>query len=102
MEFLNRIELRGIVGFSQTIKCVDACVTKFSVCTEHNYQTKDGESICEATWFQVTMMGDKPPIKKGDAVSVVGRLRAFHYVDHNGNDVTSYEVLANNVKVIEK
>ena len=51
MEFLNKIELRGICGNSSLQKVGDTRVCRFSVVTELAFKGNDGTNIIESTWF---------------------------------------------------
>ena len=42
MEFLNKIELRGIVGMTSLNRVGDSQVCRFSLVTEYSYKDRDG------------------------------------------------------------
>ena len=96
MEFLNKIELKGVVGKSTTSVYGGQYVTNFSLVTENVSRDKDGYShVTDVTWFHCTKWGDVCEFepKKGDKVHVVGRMRSRRYTDQNGNERTSWDVL---------
>ena len=82
MEFLNRIELRGIVGTSSVNRVGDAEVCRFSIVTEYSYKDRDNNPVVDTTWFNVTAwegknMPDFRQIGKGAIVQLAGRVRTF-------------------------
>ena len=107
MEFINRIELKGIVGASAVNKVGDSKVCRFSLATEYAYMGSDGTQIVETCWFQVTGwegkdVPDLDSISRGSAVHVLGRLKCYRYTDAQGNDRTMFEVIARQVRVMDR
>lgn len=106
MEYINKIELKGIVGraITQTINGQE--FTKFSLVTEHACKTADGAPAVEAEWFTVRAFnGPKSAangLQRGDAVRVVGRVRTARYLAPDGTDKTVSEVVASEVEIVEK
>lgn len=107
MEFLNKIELRGVVGVSRQVDCGSTTACNFSVVTEYCYKSQDGGVIVDTLWLQVCAYGPKPgwpdlnQIQKGSKVYVQGRLRAKRYCDAQGIDRTCYEIVAQEIKLLE-
>ena len=104
MDFINRIELRGIVGNSSIQKVADTCICRFSVVTELAYKDRDGGNIIESTWFSCLIFEgpgicNLDTITRGAIVHVTGRLKCNRYVDANGNDRVQYEIVARKVDV---
>ena len=126
MQFLNKIEIQGIVGNSSIQKVADtrlcrfSVVTelaykgndgvadtrlcRFSVVTELAYKGNDGTSIIESTWFNVSAWEGKDitnleAITREAIVHITGRLKCNRYVDANGNDRVQYEIVAQKVDV---
>ena len=107
MEFLNKIELRGICGNSSLQKVGDTRICRFSVVTELAYKDRDGGNIIESTWFNVTAWEGKDiqnleAITRGAIVHVIGRLKCNRYIDANGNDRVQYEIVARKVDVVKE
>ena len=107
MEFLNKIEIRGIVGNSSLQKVGDSRVCRFSVVTELAYKGNDGTNIIESTWFNVSVFQGKDitnqeAITRGAIVHVQGRLKCTRYMDANGNDRVQYEIVARKVDVVKE
>lgn len=106
MEFINKIEVAGVVGAVNTSSVSGSKVARFSVMTENSSTSKDGGLMVECTWFSVCAFEsgkitglDK--IQKGSKVHVLGRVRVRRYVDSDGNDRQCWEVVANELKLLE-
>ncbi|MBR1509878.1 MAG: single-stranded DNA-binding protein [Bacteroidales bacterium] len=108
MEFLNRIELRGVVGRADVNSYNGSLVCNFSVVTENSAVDKEGNSTVESTWFNVTAWEGQPgipdlySIQKGGWIRVVGRLRQRKYVTQDGEERMSLDVLARLVELIPR
>ncbi len=107
MEFLNKIEIRGIVGNSSLQKVGDTRLCRFSVVTELAYKGNDGTNIIESTWFSCQIFEgpgicNLDAITRGAIVHVIGRLKCNRYVDANGNDRVQYEIVARKVDVVKE
>ena len=104
MEFLNKIELKGYVGHVDTTKVGDTKYIRFSVCTEYAFNSINGDAVIENTWHNCAAWANSVPdaenIKKGDAVYVSGRLRAFRYTTPDGGESRGYEVMVRRLSVI--
>ena len=106
MQFLNKIEIQGIVGNSSIQKVADTRLCRFSVVTELAYKGNDGTNIIESTWFSVSAFEGKDikditAITRGSIVHVTGRLKCNRYVDANGNDKVLYEIVAHKLEIME-
>ena len=105
MEFLNRIELRGIVGQSSLNRIGDAEVCRFSLVTEYSYKDRDNNPVVDTTWFNITAwegknMPDLRQIAKGVIVQVAGRVRTFRYTMADGAERSGWEILARRVTIL--
>jgi len=106
MEQLNRIEIRGNVGFVSILSVGESRVAHFSVATNFAYKGRNGEPVIETTWHNVTAWeGKSIPsldiIQKGFPIYVTGRLRSQKYTGNDGVERFSLEVLANSVEKVE-
>lgn len=104
MESLNRIELVGFVGTARVFPIGDTNVARFSVATNYCYKDNDGSPIIETTWHNVVAfegkdMPDFHKLEQGKTVHVIGRLRKQKYIDANGNDRETIEVIANKIEI---
>ena len=107
MEFLNKIENRGIVGNSSLQMVGDTRLCRFSVVTELAYKGNDGTNIIESTWFSCQIFEgpgicNLDAITRGAIVHVIGRLKCNRYIGANGNDRVQYEIVARKVDVVKE
>ena len=104
MEFINRIELVGVVGRISKQTFSNRMVANFSVVTEYSYKDKTGCAMVETTWHNVVAWqnGDMPLdlIERGTHVCVQGRLRCRKYTSESGEQRTTYEILAVSVNIL--
>lgn len=105
MEYLNKIEIRGIVGQVSFAEVGDKKHANFYVCTHRFYKNKNGEAVFDTTWFNVSAWeGPKNGIdnlQKGDFVGVTGRLRIQKYATSEGTESSVPEVVATSVTLIQ-
>ena len=108
MEFLNRIELRGVIGRAEINSYNGSQVCNFSVVTENSAVDRDGNSIVEPTWFNVSAwdrvqgVDDFSQLKKGGWVRVIGRLRLRKWITPDNEERSSLEVLARMVEILPR
>jgi single-strand DNA-binding protein len=106
MEFINKIELRGIVGTSTLNRVGDAQVCRFSIATEYSHKDRDGNPVVDTTWFNVTAWEDKNipdlrPVVRGAIVQVSGRVRTYKYTTAAGEEKSSWEVFARRITILQ-
>ncbi|MBO7118006.1 MAG: single-stranded DNA-binding protein [Bacteroidales bacterium] len=106
MEQINRIELRGNIGFVRVQTYNGQKALRMTVATNYVYRGSNGEPVIETTWHYISAwegkgMPDFEKIEKGGKVSVWGRLRSQRYTDSDGTERTAYEVLAKKIQLIE-
>ena len=106
MEQLNRIELRGYVGFAHQNTFGDSRMVRFSLATSYYYKSPDGAPVIDTTWHNVSVWDgrhdiDLAQIKKGAAVEVVGRVKDSKYTTADGVEKHFYEVIPSSVKILE-
>lgn len=107
MEYLNRIEIRGIVGDAKTTRVGDFDVARFNVSTDYSFECGDGSIHTETTCHRVAAwsgenMPDLHEIVEGARVHVIGRLRILAFPDMYGTLRSTYEVIASEVRIINK
>ena len=107
MEFLNRIELRGVVGRSDVNEHNGSRVCNFSVVTEYSIRDREGNPGTEVTWFNVSYWAgrenpDFSQIQKGAWIRVIGRVRLRRYVTQENEERAVLEVLARKVDMIPR
>ena len=104
MEFINRVELAGVVGTIRKQKVSDQMVANFSVVTEQYYKDKSGNAVVEAIWFNIVAwqnnnMPDLDIINHGSHVQVYGRIRVRKYTSESDEPRTIFEVVATNLEL---
>ena len=105
MEFLNRMEIKGVVGSCRNIQVGASSIATFSVAVEYGYKA-NGENIIETTWFSVSAW-DKDgnetakTLKRGDQVHVIGRIRTYRFNNADGSVRNGFEIMARTIEVIE-
>lgn len=101
MEFLNKVELKGVVGRVSTTKVADKNITNFSLMTEQVNVSEDGTQTTEVTWFNCTTFNEIA-INVGDHAHVLGRLRIRRYIAADGLERVIYEVVVHSVTILDK
>ena len=106
---MNTIELRGVVGRSETGSYNGNRVCNFSVVTEYSSRDKEGHSVIEPLWFNVSLWefkdNPKPEIDQiavGTWVHVIGRLRLRKYTTVENEERSSLDVYARVVEIIPR
>ena len=108
MEFLNKLELKGVVGRAEINSFNNSQVCNFSVVTEYSTIDKDRNSIIETAWFNVSAwsgkinINDLYNIQRGSWVRVVGRIRVRKYTTQTGEERSAMDVVANKVELLQK
>ena len=108
MEFLNKLELKGVVGRAEENNFNNSQVCNFSVVTEYSTIDKERNSIVETTWFNVSAWAgrdritDLYSIQKGAWVHVVGRIRMRKYTSQTGEERSTMDVVAHTVELLDK
>ena len=105
MEFINDIELAGVVGRIQRQTVSSQTMANFSLVTEYGFKDKSSCSVIETTWHNVVAWESEnipnlDGIERGSHVRVIGRLRMRRYIDSSGESRTLYEVVASSVEVL--
>ena len=104
MEFINKIEIQGIVGRATRTHTGQDVIVRFSVASERFYHDAAGNAVCETTWFGICAMKSVTPaadlVEKGKAVNVRGRLAMRRCTDAGGTDRVIPEVVATEITLI--
>ena len=106
MEQLNKVELCGVVGTARTHTVGNTLVARFSLATNFASMDAQGFPIIETTWHSVTAWeGERcrnlSSITKGSHVYVQGRLRCQKYIGTDGFERSCFEVVAQEVKLLD-
>ena len=104
---LNRIEVRGRIGQDPKIFLVeDKSVARFCVATSEIFKERSGGIREETTWHNVSIWSDRTQVdlsqlKKGDMVSVTGRIHNNKYTAEDGTDRYYCEIVANRLMMAD-
>ena len=67
MDYINKIELQGVVGATRSNVIGTNSVQTFSLMTEYMFEKADKSIVCEATWHNIVAWNSKA-VNKGDKV----------------------------------
>lgn len=102
---INRVELRGNVGFDPRINSLEEGfqVMRLSLATNEAYKNRKGEWQEETVWHNVVAwagknMPDFSLIRKGNTLSVTGRIKPVNYQTKAGVERQTYEIVATSIK----
>lgn len=109
MASLNKVMLIGNAGKDAELRYLTngTAQSKFSLAVNHNRKGPDGEWKEETEWFNVVVWADlaervTPKITKGKSFYVEGRLSTRSWDDDKGVKHYMTEVIANDVKALER
>ncbi len=107
MEHLNKVELRGIVGYVRSHIVNGKISVDFTLATEYRYRDKAGIGIIDVTWHRVCAFESEKcqhldRITSGCNLHVLGRLRSRRYIDNDGNERQSVDIVASEVHILGK
>jgi len=107
MEFLNKVELRGIVGSIRTQEYSGSVMARIRLATNYEYKGGDGSVVVDTSWHNVIAwegrnIHDLDMIDKGAKLYVEGRLRYQKYVGTDGVERISTDIIANKVEIIHE
>lgn len=106
MEFLNKVELQGVVGRTDIQSYQKRVVLIFSIVTEYTHTETNGVALTEVNWWNCSKIFSEEnpiiPIEKGDWAHVIGRLRQRRYTDQDGNERTINEVVVSEIEKLPR
>ena len=104
-QYINRVELQGIVGTSRGSNRGEKNAVSFSLATNYAFKDREGCHAIETTWHNCTFFADKEDdlsiYAKGTPLLIEGRLRNLRYTDACGCERTTIEVVASKVRRVE-
>lgn len=105
MEYLNKVEIVGVVGNVRVQTYDDSRMARMSVATNRAYKSRDGQAVIDTDWHQVIVWEGRnitglDRLERGSKVHVFGRLRYQKYTGHDGIERTAVEILANKVEIL--
>jgi single-strand DNA-binding protein len=80
-------------------------VANFSVATDESYKDRNGERQKRTEWHKIVVWGKQAEIaqqylKKGSLVFIEGRIQSREWQDKEGQKRTSFEIVANNFRML--
>ena len=104
-QYINRVELQGIVGTSKVISIGDKKVVRFSLATNYVYKDKEGYPVIETTWHACSVWAERKAdltmYRQGAPLHIEGRIRNIRYTDASGCERTTLEVVATKIERVE-
>ncbi len=104
--YLNRIELKGVVGFVKTQTYSGKTVARITVATRTAFKDKSGNPVIETQWHSVNAWEGKnieplDGISKGDNLHVIGRVKYNKFTGSDGQDHYTTEIQAEKLSRIK-
>jgi len=103
---VNRVEIVGHVGTDPRVTTFEdgRQVVRLSVATDENFRDRNGEWRQEAIWHTIVAWGGKDmpnfsDIRKGQRLSVNGKIRNKSFEGRDGQTKYVYEILAHSLKI---
>src|SRR5262245_26759511 len=104
---VNKVILVGRLGRDLETRYTGSgqAVGNFSVATDETYKDRNGERQKHTEWHKIVVWGKQVEIaqqylKKGSLVFIEGRIRAREWQDKEGQKRTSFEIVANNFRML--
>ena len=101
MEYINKVELQGVVGAVKRITAQGGTQYRSTLCTLNCYRTSNGMPVIESTWFNVLSIEKTPGelnwLEKGKWVHLTGRIQIMRYIGSDGAERTEVVVRADNL-----
>lgn len=105
---MNKVEIQGFLGQDAEEKTFESGRTLISmnVATNESYKNEKGEWIKNTTWHNVTYWKNKKDLdlsflKKGELISIQGKLNNRKYTDKKGQDHYITEVVAYKIEQVK-
>ena len=103
MEQINKIELRGLVGYVRIQEVNQKKVAHFTVATSMAFNDRNGAAVIETQWHNVTAGEGKrieglDKLKKGDKV---GRIRYTKFTGSDNLEHNATDIIANRLTIID-
>lgn len=108
MKTINKVEIQGFLGQDAEVKTFESGrkLISMRIATNESYKDKNDEWIKTTTWHNVSYWKNKKDenldyLKKGELVSITGKLNNRKYTDKNGNEKHITEVVAFKIEQAE-
>ena len=104
---VNKVILVGRLGRDPETRYTGGgqAVANFSVATDETYRDKNGERQKRTEWHKIVVWGKQAEIaqqylKKGSLIFIEGRIQSREWQDKEGQKRTSFEIVANNFRML--
>jgi len=108
METINKVEIQGFLGRDAEEKTFESgrTLVSMNVATSENYKNNKGEWVTNTTWHNVSYWKNKKDedtsfLKKGELISIQGKLNTRKYTDKTGQDKYITEVVAHKMELVK-
>jgi single-strand DNA-binding protein len=107
MKTINKVEIQGFLGQDAEVKTFESGRTliNMNIATNESYKDKNDEWIKSTSWHNVAYWKNKKDenldfLKKGELISVAGKLNTRKYKDKSGNEKYVTEVVAYKIEIV--
>jgi len=104
---VNKVILVGRLGRDPETRYTGSgqAVASFTMATDESYKDRNGERQKRTEWHRITAWGKLAEIcqqylKKGTMVYIEGRIQSREWQDKEGQKRTSYDIVANTMKML--
>ena len=104
---VNKVILVGRLGRDPETRYTGSgqAVANFSLATDESYKDRNGERQKRTEWHKIVVWGKQAEIaqqylKKGSLVFIEGRIQSREWQDKEGQKRTSFEIVANNFRML--
>jgi single-strand DNA-binding protein len=104
---VNKVILVGRLGRDPETRYTGGgqAVANFSVATDESYKDRNGERQKRTEWHKIVVWGKQAEIaqqylKKGSLLFIEGRIQSREWQDKEGQKRTSFEIVANNFRML--
>jgi len=104
---VNKVILVGRLGRDPETRYTGGgqAVANFSLATDETYRDKNGERQKRTEWHKIVVWGKQAEIaqqylKKGSLIFIEGRIQSREWQDKEGQKRTSFEIVANNFRML--
>lgn len=105
----NRVQLTGNLGIDPETVTFESGrkLVKFSLATSESYYDNKGEKISDTQWHNIVAWGNladraEKYLKKGDMLTVEGKIVYRNYEDKQGNKKYITEIVMNDMLFLSK
>lgn len=104
MDYINKVQLAGRVGYIRKRDINGKEVASFSVAVEEAFRKRTGEAVTVTTFINCEAWEgqnvDTSALDQGCEVDVLGRLSTRKYTDRDGNERTITEVKVFSLRIL--